>query len=108
MGQTNFTALGLKQAGMDSESLFSVVLNATATIDPASLTTGSGATSSAITVTGAEFGDYVLVAAPYDLQGVRCFGYVSAADTVKVRFENNTGSTIDLDSGTYNIKVLRG
>lgn len=77
------------------------------TWDPGSLADGAGETSAAITVTGAAFGDYVLVSAPYDLQGITCNGYVSAANTVKIRLQNETGGTIDLASGTWKVKVIK-
>lgn len=108
MGQTNFSAIGLKQDGEEAVSLFSACFEEEAVIDVASLADGAGATSDPITVTGAAFGDFVLVSASIDVQGVRVFGYVSAADTVELRFENETGGTIDLGSATYYIKVLRG
>lgn len=93
----------------DGLTLFEkVVANLEATINPGELIDGAGETTTGITATGAAFGDHVFVAAPYDLQGIRCFGWVSAANTVKVRFENETGTTVDLASGDYQIKVLRG
>jgi hypothetical protein len=52
-------------------------------------------------------GDFVLVSAPYDLQGITCNGYVSAANAVKIRIQNETGGTIDLASGTWKAKVLK-
>jgi hypothetical protein len=75
--------------------------------NPGSLADGAGETSAAITVTGAALGDFVLVAAPYDLQGITCNGYVSAANTVKIRLQNETGDTIDLASGTWKVKVIK-
>lgn len=108
MGRTNFTSLGLKQPGADPITLFSAVLNATTTFDPASLATVTGLLSTGITVTGASLGDYVLVSAPYDLAGVTAIGYVSAANTVKIALFNTTAGTVDLASGTWKIKVLKG
>jgi len=75
--------------------------------NPGNLVDGAGETSSGITVTGAAFGDFVLVAAPYDLQGITVTGYVSASDTVKIRAQNETGGAIDLASGTWLVRVLR-
>lgn len=77
------------------------------TWDPGSLADGAGETSSAITVTGAAFGDAVTVAAPYDLQGITCNGYVSATNTVKIRLQNETTGVIDLGSGSWAVKVLK-
>lgn len=108
MGQTNFSSLGLKRKNVKPATLFSAVINGTTIFDPASLTTYTGATSSAVTVTGAALGDFVLVSAPYDQAGVMANGYVSAANTVKISVFNATAGTIDLASGTWKIKVLKG
>lgn len=75
--------------------------------NPGNLVDGAGETSTAITVTGAAFGDYVLAAAPYDLQGIVCTAYVSAANTVKIRLQNETTGAIDLASGTWKVRVLQ-
>lgn len=107
MGQTNFEAIGTKQVGKAAQTLTSGVLNATTTLDPASLVDGAGATSQ-VTVTGAALGDYVLVAAPYDLQDLTVTGYVQAANTVEIRIQNESGATVDLASGTWKVKVLKG
>jgi hypothetical protein len=82
-------------------------LYGTATWNPGSLNDGVGETSAGITVLGASLGDYVLVAAPYDLQGITCNGYVSATNAVKIRLQNETGGTIDLASGTWKVKVIK-
>lgn len=78
-----------------------------ATWNPASLADAAGETSSNITVTGAALGDAVLVFPPYDLQGVRAFGWVSAANTVKIRLENETGGAVDLDSGAWKVRAVK-
>ena len=75
--------------------------------DPGNLVDAAGETSSGITVTGAAFTDFVLVGAPYDLQGITCTAYVSATDTVKIRLQNETGGAIDLGSGTWKVRVLQ-
>jgi hypothetical protein len=93
----------------DGRSLFSkVVANLKATVDFPSVDTGAGATSANITVSGAILGDFVLVAPIIDTQGLQIFGWVSAANTVKIRAVNNTGAAVDLASAVYNVKVLRG
>lgn len=81
-------------------------LSGTLTWNPGNLVDGAGETSSAITVTGAALGDFVQVAAPYDLQGITATAYVSAADSVKIRIQNETGGAIDLASGTWKVKVI--
>lgn len=100
---TSYTGLAL-----GDNDLFTGVINATTTFDPASLTTYTGTASSAVTVTGAALGDFVIVTAPYDLTGIIASGTVSAANAVKITVFNATGGTIDLASGVWKIKVLKG
>jgi hypothetical protein len=40
-----------------------------------------------------------------DLLGVQMFSYVSSANTVTVVFQNNTGGTVNIDSGAIYVKV---
>ena len=82
-------------------------LKGSATWDPGSLADGAGETSSAITVTNAQFGDTVSFAAPYDLQGITGNAYVSATNAVKIRLQNETGGSIDLASGTWKVWVTK-
>lgn len=86
--------------------VFDVVASTTATIDPPSLVDGAG-TTVAVAVTGAALGDFVLVAAPYDLVDLTVTPYVQAANNVEIRIQNESGATADLASGTWNILVLR-
>ena len=74
--------------------------------DPASLADGAGETSANISVEAA-LGDFVMVAAPYDLQGITVTAYVSAIDVVKIRIQNETGGVIDLASGTWRVRVVK-
>ncbi len=83
------------------------ILSGSATWDPGSLNDGAGETSAGITVSGAVLGDFVLVSAPYDLQGITCNGYVSIADTVKIRLQNETTGAINLASGIWKAIVLQ-
>lgn len=87
------------------QSLFKEVYTAEVTINPASLIDAAGETQSA-TVTGAALGDFVMVAAPYDLQDITVTAYVSAANTVEIRLQNEGAATVDLASGTWKIVVL--
>jgi hypothetical protein len=82
-------------------------LDATATYNPGTIASGAGQTSSAITVTGAALGDFVMVTAPYDLQGVTATAYVSAANTVKIQLANLTGGGVTLGSGTWRVRVVK-
>lgn len=62
---------------------------------PGSLSPGQGVTSPSFTVMGASLGDYVVVSAPYDLQGIFAEAFVSASNTVKIRVQ-------------YDLSMLRG
>ena len=77
-----------------------------ATIDFPSTASGAISESTGITVTGAQIGDTVTVAAPVaNTAGTFFTGYVSAADTVKVQFVNLSGGAVDPASGSYKIIV---
>lgn len=83
------------------------VVNTSVTFDPPSLATVTGALSSGITVTGAALGDAVELFPPYDTQGVTAYGFVSAANTIKISLFNPTAGTIDLASGSWGVAVKR-
>lgn len=83
-------------------------IEATATVDPADLADGVGETIAAVSVSGAALGDYVVVAAPYDLQDLIVTAYVQAANVVEIRIQNeNAGGNVDLASGTWKIRVIK-
>ena len=72
-----------------------------------SLVDGAGETDD-ITIPGVALGDMVLGASlGVDLAGLIVSGYVSAADTVKFRIQNESGSTVDLASSTLRLVVAR-
>ena len=81
------------------------------TFNPGTITTGTSVASSDITVSGqyeaAALGDYVKVAAPYDMQGCSATGYVRAAGNVRIVVTNNTGGNITLASGSWNVRVFK-
>ena len=81
------------------------VLFGSTTWDVGSLVDGAGETKS-ITVTGAALGDYVVVGVPVDAVDMTVTGYVQAADTVEIRVQNESGSTADLASATWNVMVV--
>lgn len=72
--------------------------------DPPNLINGARDTAT-VTVTGAALGDYARASYSLDLQGITLFAWVSATDTVKALFFNQTGGTIDLGPGTLRVKV---
>lgn len=77
-----------------------------ASYDPASLTTGTGVTTT-VTVTGAALGDFVQVSFTIALSDVVLSAWVSSADTVSVRFQNVSGGTRDLSAGTIYARVTK-
>lgn len=79
-------------------------LSGTATFDPANLVDGAGATTT-VTVTGAALGDHATASFSLDLQGMSVTPYVSATNTVSVRFQNESGGALDLASGTLSARV---
>lgn len=81
-------------------------LTGSATFDPGSLADGAGETTT-VSVTGAALGDYARASFSNDLQGITVTAWVSAANTVSVRFQNETGGTIDLASGTIRAMVTK-
>lgn len=78
----------------------------TATYDPASIAAAAGVTTT-VTVTGAAVGDMVQVSFSNALQGITLTGWVSATNTVSVRFQNGTTAAIDLASGTITAQVVK-
>jgi len=89
------------------DAAFGTILTGSKTYDLASLVDGAGATTT-VTVTGAALGDFVTaVSMGVDLQGIQVTGWVSAADTVSVRFQNETGGTLDLASTTLAVRVRK-
>jgi hypothetical protein len=83
-----------------------LTLTGTATYDPPSLADGAGATTT-VTVTGAVLGDMALASFSLTTSGITITAWVSAADTVSVRFQNESGGILDIGSGTLKAAVLR-
>jgi len=111
MANTTFSGPVISTNGFIAGSgttVVTAVLTATSTIDFTSLSANTTADSSGITVTGAAVGDVVMVAPPATIaSGLVVTGYVSAADTVKVRVANVTASPIDPASGSFRVTVLK-
>ena len=81
--------------GTISSYLPGCVLTGSVSYDPPSLIDGDGVTTT-VTVTGAALGNLVAISADDDLQGVLMTAWVSAADTVSVRFQNETGGAVNI------------
>ena len=74
------------------------------TWNPASIADGSKA-STTLTVVDARVTDAVTVFPPYDLQELTYSGNVTADNTVEIVLANNTGSAVDLGSGTWRVQL---
>jgi hypothetical protein len=81
-------------------------LSASATYDPGSLADGAGVTTT-VTCTGAAAGDFALASFSLDVQGITVTAWVSTANTVSVRFQNESGGVLDLSSGTLRVRVYQ-
>ncbi len=74
--------------------------------DPGSIANGAGGSTN-ITITGAAFGDAVIIFPPYDMQNIILSAFVQAADTVTVLLFNVSGGAKDLASGTWKYKIIK-
>lgn len=80
-------------------------LEGSATFDAGNLADGAGE-STDVTVTGAALGDWVEVSFSLDVQDLILEGEVSAANTVTVRLQNESGGAVDLAEGTLRVLVF--
>jgi len=94
----------------DNESfrgLFSDTWSIVATLDAGSLVDGAGETET-VAVSGVALGDMVLGCSfAVDEVGMSVTGYVSAANVVSIRVQNESGSTVDLASCKIRLVVAR-
>lgn len=81
-------------------------INRQVTYDPPSLADGGGTTTT-VSSPGAVLGDYAQSSFSLDLQGITVTSWVSAANVVSVRFQNETTGTLDLASGTLSVRVTK-
>jgi hypothetical protein len=100
------TAVVARQGNDQFRGLFSDTWSVTCILDAGSLVDGAGETET-IAVPGVVLGDIVLgFSFGVDKAGVVCHAYVSAANVVTLRLQNESGSTVDLASTT--VKVIIG
>lgn len=81
-------------------------LSVSGAYDPPNLADGAGVTTT-LTIAGAVLGDFAIASFSLDLQGIVVTAYVSAANTVSVRFQNESGGALDLAAGTLRAKVIK-
>ncbi len=86
---------------------FSTVGRKLQTIDFASATAGSVATSAAFAFEGAAVGDIVLVQPVAAVATGYFAGQVSSAGNVVAFYHNNAAGTVDLASQSFRVMVLR-
>ena len=76
--------------------------------NPGTIVAGTGVTSADISVPGAAMGDYVSIAAPYDIGGTTFSGYVVSAGIVRARLQNGTAASIALGyNGYWRARVIK-
>jgi hypothetical protein len=87
--------------------MFSDTWVVTATLDSGNLIDQAGANDN-VTVPGVALGDMVLgFSFGVDLAGMTVTAYISAADTVTIRVQNESGGTINLASTTIRLVIAR-
>ena len=101
------TSVVVERGTKQFQGMFSEMRKATGTLNADSLSDGAG-TSDTITVPGVALGDMVLGCSfGVSLAGVTATAYVSAADTVTIRLQNESAGTVDLASTTVRVVVGR-
>jgi hypothetical protein len=108
-GALNYNGSNLLLSDTTYDYTLAKTLTASATLDFAS-TAASSSSDLTITVTGAALNDVVLLGVPNgSVNANSCFtAWVSAANTVTVRFNNyQTIGAIDPSSGTFKVSVIK-
>lgn len=101
------TAITSRRGNDQFRGLFSDTWSVSATLNASSLIDGAGETNT-IAVPGVLLGDIVLgVSMGVDVAGITITPYVSAANVVSLRFQNESGGTLDLASTTVKCVVVR-
>lgn len=103
----NATSVTVRAGNDQFRGLYSNTFLVRATLDADSLDDGAGDTDT-VAVPGVALGDMVLSASlAVDVAGLIVTAYVSAANTVSIRFQNETGGTVNLASATLRLVVVR-
>jgi hypothetical protein len=101
------TAITSRRGNDSFRGLFSDTWSVTATLNASSLVDGAGEINT-IAVPGVALGDIVMsVSMGVDVSGISITPYVSAANAVSIRFQNESGGTLDLASTTIRCVVVR-
>ena len=101
------TSVVVERGTKQFQGMFSEMWKATGTLNADSLADGAGS-SDTITVPGVALGDIVIgFSFGVSLAGITATAYVSAADTVTIRVQNESAGTVDLASTTVRVVVGR-
>ena len=101
------SAVVVERGTKQFQGMFSEMWKVTATLDAGSLSDGAGETDT-VAVPGVAIGDMVLGASfGVDVAGLSVTGYVSAANVVSLRVQNESGGSVNLDSTTIKLVVGR-
>lgn len=102
------TAVTVTQGRRQFSGMFTELFLVSATLNAGNLIDAAGETDT-VAVPGVALGDIVLGAACFgvDLAGITVTGYVSAANVVSLRIQNESGATVDLASATIKFFVGR-
>lgn len=101
------TSVSSRRGNDTFRGIFSDTWLVTATLDAGSLVDGAGE-SDTVAVPGVALGDIVLgVSFAVSEAGMSVTAYVSAADVVTIRVQNESGSTVDLASCKIRLVVGR-
>lgn len=99
--------MGTQRNNYTFRALFSDIFTYKGTYDLASTVDAAGV-SATFTLPGVALGDMVLAfSSSVSLAGITTTAYVSAANTVTIRFQNESAGTVDLASATIQIAVGR-
>lgn len=82
------------------------IMFGSATYNAGNLIDAAGETTT-VTVTGADLGDFALASLGIDVAGISVTAYVSAANTVSVRLQNESGGALDLASTSLKVLVIK-
>lgn len=104
----NATSVVVAKDGREQfQGVFSKVYEVRATMDIGDLADGAGETNT-IAVPGVALGDMVVgISFGVTLAGFTVTGYVSAADTVSIRVQNESGTQTNPASTTIKVLVAR-
>jgi len=101
------TAVVTRQGNDQFRGIFSDTWSVVCTLNADSLVDGAGS-SDTVAVPGVALGDIVIgFSFGVDLAGVTATAYVSAANVVTIRIQNEAAATVDLASTTVRVVVGR-